>query len=201
MSITGTVIAESILYLRVYALMGQGRWRAAFLATMFLGVHGALYVAHARFLISLKYVPSPFPNITSCLPVQAESRMLSIVFILILCSEMVITVITISIGVTKYRQSNSPLLSTFYRDGLFYFVLLGAGNIICNLTAPLGYMYLFAIPQRVFHSILSTRMILQIRMHSGGAYGTDGRPLSDLDSTRIAAEQWQVRNATHTMST
>ncbi|KAF5324624.1 hypothetical protein D9611_004146 [Ephemerocybe angulata] len=37
--------------------------------------------------------------------------------------------ITIWIGVTKYRQSNSPLLSTFYRDGLFYFVLLGVLNV------------------------------------------------------------------------
>ncbi|KAF5317636.1 hypothetical protein D9611_014968 [Ephemerocybe angulata] len=97
--------------------------------------------------------------------------------------------ITIWIGVTKYRQSNSPLLSTFYRDGLFYFVLLGVLNVF------------WIKPTTSVSLILSTRMILQIRMHSGGAYGTDGRPLSDLDSTRIAAEQWQVRNATHTMST
>ncbi|KAF6764652.1 hypothetical protein DFP72DRAFT_319181 [Ephemerocybe angulata] len=81
-------------------------------------------------------------------------------------SELIILSLTLWIWYTQHRDSMSPLMSTFYRDGLIYFVLLSAvsaGNIICNLVAKLQYIYLLSIPQRIFHSILATRMVLHLR--------------------------------------
>ncbi|KAF6758143.1 hypothetical protein DFP72DRAFT_888213 [Ephemerocybe angulata] len=170
--------AEAILFLRVYALGGTDRRLGAFLLLKYLGVHIAAYTLLYKFLNSIvcKH-PSPFPSVISCLPIKVDNRMLSIVFILILASEIVILLLTFWLCFTKHKSTNSPLVGTFSRDGLYYFVLISAmsaGNIICNLVAPAGYVYLLSIPQMVLHSTLSTRMVLHIRKVGNGVYNTKG---------------------------
>ncbi|KAF6758685.1 hypothetical protein DFP72DRAFT_845039 [Ephemerocybe angulata] len=139
LTVVGVTVAEAILFLRVYALGGTNRKLGAFLLALYLGIHGAVYACLYKFLNSIIYTPSPFPDLVPCHPVKGNSHMLSVVFILLLVSELVILVITFWIFFTKYKSSNSPLLTTFSRDGLSYFVLLSVvstGNIICNLVAP-----------------------------------------------------------------
>ncbi|KAF5317637.1 hypothetical protein D9611_014969 [Ephemerocybe angulata] len=96
-----------------------------------------------------------------------------------------ILIMTFWLCFAKHQSTKSPLVATFYKDGLFYFLLLSAvstGNIICNLVAPLPYIYLLAIPQMVLHSALSTRMVLHIRKLGNGVYDTKGEiPLTSLD--------------------
>ncbi|KAF6758684.1 hypothetical protein DFP72DRAFT_1043690 [Ephemerocybe angulata] len=141
-------IAEAILFLRVYALSGRDRRLGAFLLALYLGVHGAIYAAIYKFLNSLVYIPSPFPAIITCLPIEGNNKMLSNVFILLLSSELVILLITFWLCFIRHKATNSPLVATFSRDGLYYFLLLSAvstGNIICNLVAPIGYIYLLTL--------------------------------------------------------
>ncbi|KAF6758137.1 hypothetical protein DFP72DRAFT_888184 [Ephemerocybe angulata] len=169
--------AEAIMFLRVYALGGTDRRLGAFLLAMFLGVHIGVYGFLLKFLNSILYTPSPLPTIVACLPTEANNHMLSIVFILLLVSELVILLITFGLCITKHKSTNSPLVATFSRDGLFYYVFVSAvsaGNIICNLAAPTGYIYLLTVPQMVLHSTLSTRMVLHIRRVGSGVFDTNG---------------------------
>ncbi|KAF6758733.1 hypothetical protein DFP72DRAFT_180399 [Ephemerocybe angulata] len=164
--ITGVAAAEGIMYLRLHALAGRGRYFATFLVLLFVSAHSIVYIADAKFIETLRYVPSPFPHIISCLAVQGTNKFFSAVFITMITSELIILSLTLWIWYTQHRDSMSPLMATFYRDGLIYFVLLSAvsaGNIICNLVAKLQYIYLLSIPQRIFHSILATRMVLHLR--------------------------------------
>ncbi|KAF5324885.1 hypothetical protein D9611_004108 [Ephemerocybe angulata] len=179
--------AEAILFLRVYALGGTDRRLGAFLLSLYLGVHIAAYALLYKFLNSIVYTPSPFPSVISCVPIKVDNHMLSIVFILILASEIVILLLTFWLCVTKHKSTNSPLVGTFSRDGLYYFALISAmsaGNIICNLVAPAGYIYLLVIPQMVLHSTLSTRMVLHIRNVGNGVYNTKGEVALQEVNTR-----------------
>ncbi|KAF5324625.1 hypothetical protein D9611_004145 [Ephemerocybe angulata] len=148
------------------------------------GIHSAVFASLAKFILSIEYGASPLP-IISCFPIKSNNKLLSIVFILLLVSELVILIMTFWLCFAKHQSTKSPLVATFYKDGLFYFLLLSAvstGNIICNLVAPLPYIYLLAIPQMVLHSALSTRMVLHIRKLGNGVYDTKGEiPLTSLD--------------------
>lgn len=165
-TIIGIALAEGLLYLRVFALAGRGRVVGSLLAFLFFGLHGGIFVSLVRFLNSLEYAPSPIPTVVPCYTTKAKSKLLSTVYIMVLCSEIVIMFMTLWICFTRYKASKSPLVALFYRDGLGYFwilSLISAGNIICHFAAPITYIYLFAIPQGMLHGILSTRLILHLR--------------------------------------
>lgn len=199
LSVIEVTVSEAILFLRVYALGGTDRKLGAFLLALYLGIHGAVYACLYKFLNSIVYMPSPFPNLVSCLPIRANNHMLSVVFILLLVSELVILAITFWLCFTKHKSTNSPLVATFSRDGLSYFVLLSAvstGNIVCNLVAPTGYIYLLSIPQMVLHSTLSTRMVLHVRRIGSGVYDTKGEvALASLGSDETERSLQSMRFA------
>ncbi|KAF6758757.1 hypothetical protein DFP72DRAFT_1064856 [Ephemerocybe angulata] len=148
LTVIGVTIAEAILFLRVYALGGRNRAWGIGLGALYVAIHSAALGALIKFITSIKYAPSPIPSVIACLPVEAENKMLSVVFILILISELVILFLTFWLCFTDHKESKSPLILTFTRDGLFYFLLLSAvstGNIICNLVAPPAYIYLLSM--------------------------------------------------------
>ncbi|KAF6758676.1 hypothetical protein DFP72DRAFT_178861 [Ephemerocybe angulata] len=170
-------VAEANLLLRVYAIGGTNRRLGAFLLGMYLCVHASAYGFLTEFLKSLEYTPSPFPTVVACFFVKANNHMLSIVFIILLASEIVTLAWTFRLCVIRYRLK-SPLVANFYKDGLLYYASVSAmstGNIICNLVAPLGYTYLLACTQMVVHSILTARMVLHVRkIGSNDIYDTKG---------------------------
>ncbi|KAF6758135.1 hypothetical protein DFP72DRAFT_187448 [Ephemerocybe angulata] len=187
LSVIEVTVSEAILFLRVYALGGTDRKLGAFLLALYLGIHGAVYACLYKFLNSIIYMPSPFPNLVSCLPIRANNHMLSVVFILLLASELVILAITFWLCFTKHKSTNSPLVATFSRDGLSYFVLLSGesqsyqsptqrtpchcsllstyssavstGNIVCNLVAPVGASFTPRSPSTsvVFDPVMTRR--------------------------------------------
>ncbi|KAJ3528616.1 hypothetical protein NMY22_g9338 [Coprinellus aureogranulatus] len=202
LTLIGVVLAEVILYLRVYALSGGSQWVGVLLGVLFVALHGTTFVFLIRFIKSLEYSLSPLPKVIGCLPIKGSPKDLSIVFVLIMASELAILAITIWTLLSKFRQSKNQLVSIFYRDGVVYFLLLtgthpnassnpdpypalaiSGGNIICNLVAPPGYTYLLACLQRVLHSILATRMVLHIRKVHKKKYEASaggGIPLSQM---------------------
>ncbi|KAF5324706.1 hypothetical protein D9611_004121 [Ephemerocybe angulata] len=206
LTVVEVTVAEAILFLRVYAIGGTDRRLGAFLLTIFVGIHSAAYallfkfitsivctchvvyailasVAHTKAIIDIADfgfsvdAPSPYPELIPCYTFKAEAHLLSVAFILLLVSELAILVITIWLCFSKHKSTKSPLIATFSRDGLIYFLLLSAvsaGNIICNLVAPLGYIYMLTVPQMVLHSTLSTRMVLHVRKLGPGIHGSKG---------------------------
>jgi hypothetical protein len=85
---------------------------------------------------------STFPAVFGCSPTKGDPQLLNVIFGLILFNELgnqvfsaslalhthaegsVIVLITFWFGLRKYKRSESPLISIFYRDGLCYFVAI-----------------------------------------------------------------------------
>ncbi|KAJ3510425.1 hypothetical protein NMY22_g15983 [Coprinellus aureogranulatus] len=156
LTLLGGIFAEVILYLRVFALSGSSRWVGWLLSILFLSLHGTAFAFVAKFLGSLKYVPSPVPTVIACLPVAGNHMHLSIVNILIASSELglssafserrlpsdqlpaAILALTLWFLRSKFRGTRSRLIVLFYRDGVLYFLAITGvtmGNVVCNVVA------------------------------------------------------------------
>ncbi|KAF6749060.1 hypothetical protein DFP72DRAFT_548246 [Ephemerocybe angulata] len=167
--ITAMVIAEAIMYFRVWALGGNTKKLGAILLVQFVGIHVAIYTILGIFLRSVDYQPSPLPTLVACMPKDTNTEKLRNVYAIIVASESMIMLISVAIGFARYRASNNRLLWVFHRDGIFYFVTLAAvttANIIFDSVAPLEYKFMVAAPQGVLHSILSCRLILHLHEFS-----------------------------------
>ncbi|TFK23974.1 hypothetical protein FA15DRAFT_669939 [Coprinopsis marcescibilis] len=181
--VTGVAIAEAILYLRIYAISGRNRKFMIYLIVQYIVLHVAIYGVYAKFALHQSFAQSPFPTVIGCLPVPPKIEgvnlnvVLSAMFILILVDEIIIMIMSLAIGLMKYRSLKSPLIKIFYRDGTFYFVMLAGislGNILFNLVGAPEYRFFIVVFQRVMHSILSCRMLLHMKAYAQGARGASG---------------------------
>ncbi|KAJ3511878.1 hypothetical protein NMY22_g15502 [Coprinellus aureogranulatus] len=196
LTLLGGIFAEVILYLRVFALSGSSRWVGWLLSILFLSLHGTAFAFVAKFLGSLKYVPSPVPTVIACLPVAGNHMHLSIVNILIASSELAILALTLWFLLSKFRGTRSRLIVLFYRDGVLYFLAITGvtmGNVVCNVVASWqeSYAYILGYPQIALHSIIATRMVLHMRKaHQTSFEASDDVPLADIPMSDI---RFQVR--------
>ncbi|TEB13962.1 hypothetical protein FA13DRAFT_942997 [Coprinellus micaceus] len=162
--VTGMMVAEAVMFIRVHALSGHSKALAIWLGLQFVAVHAAIYAIFAMFVKSTKFLPYQI-GIPGCIPYRFDTGQLSVVFGIIVASETIIMLITAYFGVRRYRMSDSPLLAVFYQDGVLYFVSLAAatvGNIIFGLAGPPELRFMLAVPQGVLHSVLSCRLILHM---------------------------------------
>lgn len=199
-TIVGITMAEAILYLRVHALAKASRSRISgiFLALLFTALHVGMYVTLAEFVRSVKFVPSPMPEVLRCFLFLHNEKMLANTYILILISEILIMFMTLWVCVTRYKTSRNPLVALFYKDGLGYFImiaLISVGNILCHFVAPRSYVYLFAIPQAVLHGILTTRMVLHLRKVAQQSKLASRNSASEMSTIAV----W-TRQVTHVMT-
>lgn len=161
----GIGMAEAILLFRTYALYERSRRLLIFLLVFYSVIYTAVIVILAIFLRSLRYGTPPLPTIKGCYP-TAGSIILFGDFVLLILFETVVLVLTIRIGVKRFRHSRNPLITTLYRDGIFnyiYLFFISAGNIIVLVAGPPEMIDLLNTFQRVMHSILSTRVVLHVR--------------------------------------
>jgi len=110
--------------------------------------------------------PSPLPTMVPCVPSLRNNRLL-IVFSLVLGIELNILCVSAVKGVTQWRRESIPLVQALYRDGLIYFVVLFSTSLINVIfiakmfDSP--YFYLLADLQSVLHSVLTSRLIINLR--------------------------------------
>ncbi|TEB32178.1 hypothetical protein FA13DRAFT_287727 [Coprinellus micaceus] len=172
MSCTVLVLgAEGILFLRVYAFSGRSKRLLAYLVVQFCAIHGTAYPILISFLNSMEYRQLPLRNLP-CMPVTANATLLGGVFATLLEGVIIALVLMIFLANRKHHLAlavsgfKSPLLSVFYRDGIFYFICLSAiltTNIIITFTAPREYKLHFIQLAVDLYVILSTRMLLHLR--------------------------------------
>ncbi|GLB45725.1 hypothetical protein LshimejAT787_2600580 [Lyophyllum shimeji] len=178
----GIGMAEAVLVLRTFALWGNNRKILVFLLGLYTAIYIPVVVILVIFLRSLRWGAPPLPTVVGCYPTQG-SVILFADFALLMVNETIVMVLTIWIGVKRFRHSRNPLVITLYRDGVFYFVylfLISAGNIIVLLAGPPEYVDLLNTFQRVMHSVLSTRILLHVRATARDGYVRDMTPLSNL---------------------
>ncbi|RXW15546.1 hypothetical protein EST38_g10303 [Candolleomyces aberdarensis] len=100
------------------------------------------------FYKSVVYAPSPLPQHVACLPISGASYLAMIIFGLLMANETIILLAMVYIGFKKHRRMRSPLVTTFYRDGIVFFSALAGTsivNIVLLLSLPPTSNTLFAI--------------------------------------------------------
>ncbi|RDB18309.1 hypothetical protein Hypma_000490 [Hypsizygus marmoreus] len=178
----GIGVAEAILILRTYALWGNNRKLLIFLLVLYVAIYIPVIVILVFFLRSLKYGAPPLPTVPGCYPTEG-SIILFADFALLMANETIVMILTLYVGVKRFRHSRSRLVITLYRDGIYYFVylfLISAGNIIVLVAGPPEYVDLLNTFQRVMHSLLSTRILLHVRETARGNMIYDSTYISGL---------------------
>ncbi|KAF9465495.1 hypothetical protein BDZ94DRAFT_347747 [Collybia nuda] len=161
----GIAMSEAILLLRTYALWSRSRIILVFLTTQFVGIYITVIIVLTIFIRSVKYGSPPLSIIKGCYDVEG-SDILFIAFVLLLWNETVIFVLTMWIGIKRYRHSHNPLIVVLYRDGILFFALLFAISctyIFVLTLGPTEYYDILNTFQRVVHSILASRIMLHVR--------------------------------------
>ncbi|KAJ7186058.1 hypothetical protein C8R46DRAFT_1289542 [Mycena filopes] len=113
----------AILVLRTYALLGCNNRFLTWFVIQYVAIACATVVILSLFLKSLKFGAPPLPTVVGCQLVDG-SLILVVAFILVLLNETILMICTLWVGVKRFRHSNNRLITTLYRDGISYFVLL-----------------------------------------------------------------------------
>ncbi|KAH6902695.1 hypothetical protein BKA70DRAFT_1156221 [Coprinopsis sp. MPI-PUGE-AT-0042] len=180
------LLAEAILYIRLFALSGCQRWMQ-----IFLYVHAPIVTIGALVPVSLfakqvSWGPSEYPSNPYGCYIRRTKNIFAVVSYGILLysglgwiaprhqlkqnaeSRLLVTMaLSVYFGVRNYwTMRDNALIRVFYRDGTFYFIVL-AGMAIANglaaLLLPVGYQFLLGPLQAAVHSILVTRMVLDVK--------------------------------------
>ncbi|KAJ3508695.1 hypothetical protein NMY22_g16532 [Coprinellus aureogranulatus] len=151
--VAGVVFAEAILFLRVYALSGRNRKLMYCLIFQFTATHLAWISMFGVFFSGIEFGPSPLPSVLGCVILPPKKKiygtLLAGMFGFLMANEILVALITFIIGLLKYRHMrHSPLITIFYRDGLFYFVSLTAfsiANMIVDIIGPPEFRFLMVM--------------------------------------------------------
>ncbi|KAG2021106.1 hypothetical protein CC2G_006369 [Coprinopsis cinerea AmutBmut pab1-1] len=165
-ALTGSTVAEILMFLRVYVLSGCSKAVGWFLTIEFTVAGLIIFVSGVLSLKSVSFEPSPVPALVSCILQDSNKIYLSLVYFLVLFHQTTALILSFYFGLSNFRRSTSPLITILYRDGTLYFMALAAvsiGNLIVVLAGPIEHRQLFLVFQRCIHSTLSTRIILKMR--------------------------------------
>ncbi|THH07271.1 hypothetical protein EW145_g3493 [Phellinidium pouzarii] len=186
--VVGIVVAELIMAIRVYALWGKSPCILAILVVLTLAASITSIFLIQRTLDFLFWPKSFLPRLIPCFMLSRNfelSHQIFSVFLIEVLFDTVIMVLTAWKGIAQWGQDSggSPLLLIFYRDGMAYFLcffVLSMANCIIYLNVQTTIKYhdllieyvqqqSYVLMLRVFHSVLSTRIILNLREAVGGS--------------------------------
>ncbi|KAF6761768.1 hypothetical protein DFP72DRAFT_1061975 [Ephemerocybe angulata] len=169
LSPSAVVSAEAILFYRVWAFSGKSRRMLAYLIIQFIGLHSLVFYSVGKWLMSVKYARWSLPSTADrpiCMVMEANEFLLSWTYAALLSSVISSMVIMVFIAYREHRGSSNRLLTVFYQDGVYYFVVLAimaSANVAVNWLAYGGYKYILIQFEVDLHGILSTRMLLHLR--------------------------------------
>ncbi|KAH8102714.1 hypothetical protein BXZ70DRAFT_929589 [Cristinia sonorae] len=160
-----TMIAESILIMRTWVIWGRNKTIGISLLTGLAICIVPVFYFLAQSLNSLVFVNPPGPNVPGCF-LHTQKNILFVVWVIITGYESLILILTLIRFAPTWRSKRTTLLQTIYRDGLFnyvYLCVLSICNVVVLIAAPRGYTTLLSALQLVMHSILSSRVLLNLR--------------------------------------
>jgi hypothetical protein len=179
----GIAVAEAILVFRTTALWGNSKkilWGLSSLLAVrttldihsdssFSVIQQAIVVMCMVFayiyLHSSTAIPPPFPSVSAC-NVGGGNPIIIFNFIFLIIFEIVVLSLTTFRWFKQFKGSNNPLIATLYRDGILFFVclaLISLANVLVLSLGPVEYQGLITPLQRVMHSVLSCRILLNVR--------------------------------------
>ncbi|KAA1472236.1 hypothetical protein DENSPDRAFT_881096 [Dentipellis sp. KUC8613] len=166
MIIWGVGIGLIIQAVRTWAVWDCGRSVGIILAVTFLGTAGVDCYAFAKFTSSLIF--TPMRDVSSvftrgCLVTGG--------------SHILLTDCAVVVFYDTSSPSSSTLINTLYRDGILFYVYLfgiSLANLIVMATARDSLTNVLPALQRTLYSILSSRILLNIRKAAHAKSESDG---------------------------
>ncbi|KAH6873984.1 hypothetical protein BKA70DRAFT_1449830 [Coprinopsis sp. MPI-PUGE-AT-0042] len=175
-TVFGIIVSEIILIMMVYGLANENRMVGWWLSIQvlvslspqyFMGQEMA-YMIFAGLCPAVGEPELPLP--TGCYVTGGKYLFAGIGFIVLALNEFILMVVVLGVGFYRYRHSNSTLVRTLYRDGIFYYVflfLISMGEVIVLLAGPPEYADLLTTklrvecqtnqPEGIVHEILQGR--------------------------------------------
>ncbi|KLO09658.1 hypothetical protein SCHPADRAFT_943470 [Schizopora paradoxa] len=155
----GIIVCQAALILRAYAIWERNNMLLVYLAFVQLGalIATALKVHYSdKFLIT---EPTPSGTPAYCLPVLGNNG--------IFINYCVCIFVELTKALSHWKKVSTSLVHTLFRDGVVYFVILfsiSVMNLIFTVKAfNTPYFYIATQHLRVLHSILTSRVILNVR--------------------------------------
>ncbi|KLO13783.1 hypothetical protein SCHPADRAFT_940106 [Schizopora paradoxa] len=172
LSVAGSFLAESLIYLRTYAIVGGSRVAMVLLVFLNLGCLAVSVYFAFQGLSKGKFGASPAPSIMGCAlptgPKWIQADLFAMMF-----SEVVIAIITIQKALSQKKVGISKFAMSLYREGLLVFTFLFCmllANVALNTFPSLSSkQMMLMLPQRVLHTIMLGRMLLHIRQRPSTA--------------------------------
>ncbi|KAG8949319.1 hypothetical protein FRC04_008921 [Tulasnella sp. 424] len=193
--------SEGVLLIRTYAFLGN---KKSVLFPLLVGLAGV--VAYQLYVDNTQMTLLPFldPAGGPCFPTvkYVGSPHIMLFFVAPLVFDTLVTCLTLWRAWQIRNQSGghgSPLLKTFVSEGIWYFLLISAANLINAIFywQPKAVMSALLIPLSVmFPDILACRMILGLRergvRHTSGAntsahYSHSARKISNANQLNVAS--------------
>jgi len=201
----GLFVAQSILILRTYAICNSNRYLIIALVIVHIASNAAVWTINSQFLKAVTFLPNMYPEasaLSGCWMISlAPSGDLWVSYLVILLNETVIVVTTILYILRDGGYGCTPLVRTVQRDGVFFYIYLQALSIfnILFIRFATPDFHLNATIQslhRVFHAILTARMLLNIRRAAFPDQGLEGITSNSIEKSAI-----EFRRVTATLST
>ncbi|KAJ2916927.1 hypothetical protein MD484_g3504, partial [Candolleomyces efflorescens] len=124
--VIGIALSEAIMFVRLFALSGRKKIVGYILGTQYALVHMASITILGILISRVKYRPSPVGDIIPCVPFETDNQPITIFFCMIVVNEFIVLGVTFYILLKKHWETRSPMLTLFYRDGIFYFIALAS---------------------------------------------------------------------------
>lgn len=165
--VVGIAIAETILAIRTWALWERHRNMTAFLVVLVASAVGSCFYVESIFLDSARFATYPHPATPGCILTERNS-IIAYNFATVIFVETVLILCTLYKVYRHYDviKNYRGIASILLRDGVsfyFYLLIISITNLIVIVVAPLELSGILSPLQRVLHSALTTRVILNIR--------------------------------------
>ncbi|KAG2101338.1 uncharacterized protein F5147DRAFT_776689 [Suillus discolor] len=157
MNVLGVAAADGMLAARAHAFCG--REKSILIAISFFSI---VMVSAA---LTILYVAASKCGKSTCDASEAK-QFLGILYILPMTYQLVSMALTVYKRFKFYRQENTPLVSTVYRDGMIYMLCIALASIVnCVgvMKLPPPYSNIFYSPQVVVYSVFASRIMFNLR--------------------------------------
>lgn len=180
----GMFLSEVIFTLRTWAVWGKCRRGGIWLTLAFFVVAVPCFVPTIIWLPTFTLSPVQVPR--QVIPSGCGNTIVSALRLAEYISISIFHLLNVTLLAVRAHRSfiNRKSLNSFarlvYRDGIMYYlylILFDLLNIIIIIVLPPHYSEIFTVPQEFLGSILSCRMILNLRAHhDSDSHGLDCKP-------------------------
>jgi len=165
------ILSECILAIRTWAIWRTDRRIGIGLAFLMMGSLVPHCIFANQFVKSMTFGLPPYTGYRGCF-ITDVNRFLWVNYFILTIVDIVVLILMVISGIRAFRTSPNRNNISFiiHKDGiLFYIYLLGftVANVVVMLVPPLEFMSLLSPLETVLYSVLTCRIILNIRKVSG----------------------------------